>query len=474
MDHFPIFVKLTDQTVLVVGAGPVAARKVGLLMSSGARVAVVAPAAEAGLRELASRRQLTWHAREFIDDDVSGARLVFAATDSAAVNARVAEICRSREIPVNVVDQPALGSFIMPSIVDRSPVLAAISTGGSAPTLARLLRGRLEAAIPAAFGQLAALAREYREQVKAVIAHPTARRRFWEQAFDGEVAELTFAGREADARERLEQMLHCPAPRSLGEVYLVGAGPGDPDLLTFRAMRLMQRAEVVLYDRLVSEPVLDLVRRDAELVYVGKRRGNHAMHQRAINEQLVELAATGRRVLRLKGGDPFVFGRGGEEIDTLAERGIPFQVVPGITAASGCAAYAGIPLTHRDHAQSCVFVAGHLQDGTVNLNWPALAHPGQTLVFYMGLVGLPIICEKLVEHGLGSDTPAALVQRGTTPQQRVLTSTLAQLPALVERERPRAPTLLMVGSVVELHGKLGWFQPDRPESGHLTTGPQRI
>ncbi|MEM7505060.1 MAG: siroheme synthase CysG [Pseudomonadota bacterium] len=471
MDHFPIFLNLRDQRVLVVGAGPVAARKVGLLIRSGARVTVVAPTAEQSLRALADEQVIRWLARGFTSHDVRGARLVFAATDDAEVNAEVAAACREAEIPVNVVDQPALGSFIMPSIVDRAPVIAAISTGGSAPTLARLLRGRIESAIPAAFGRLAELAREYRERVKKTIRHPTARRRFWEQTFEGEVAELVFAGRDAEARMRLEEWLCAPAPSPRGEVFLVGAGPGDPDLLTFRAVRLMQRAEVVLYDRLVSEPVLDLVRRDAELIYVGKRRGNHAMHQRAINEQLVDLAMTGRRVLRLKGGDPFVFGRGGEEIDTLAERGIPFQVVPGITAASGCAAYAGIPLTHRDHAQSCVFVAGHLQDGTVNLNWDALAHPGQTLVFYMGLVGLPIICEKLVEHGLAPDTPAALVQRGTTPQQRVLKSTLHGLPSLVEREQPRAPTLLMVGSVVSLHDKLGWFQPDRPERS-LTTGPR--
>jgi uroporphyrin-III C-methyltransferase/precorrin-2 dehydrogenase/sirohydrochlorin ferrochelatase len=326
--------------------------------------------------------------------------------------------------------------------------------------LARLLRTRLEALLPGRTGELAALAREYRATVRARIAEASARRAFWEDILQGQVAELVYSGRPQAARHQLERQLDAfsGAPARGGEVYLVGTGPGDPDLLTFRALRLMQQADVVLYDRLVAEPILALVRRDAERIYVGKRAGVHAVPQQDINARLVEYARAGRRVLRLKGGDPFIFGRGGEEIEELAAAGIPFQVVPGITAASGCASYAGIPLTHRDHAQSVRFQTGHRRGDTVELDWPALARPGQTLVFYMPLEGLGIICAQLMAHGLAASLPAALVERGTRPEQRVFAGTLATLPELVAGEDVHAPTLLIVGEVVKLRERLAWFE----------------
>ena len=461
MDYFPIFMDLNGQPCLVVGAGAVASRKISLLVRSGAAVTVVAPDAIDVIQMAAERREIRWQPRPWQVTDIDGVRLVFAATGDDQLNETIAAQCKAANVPVNVVDKTALCSFIMPSIVDRSPVIAAVSTGGSAPALARLIRARLETTIPPALGNLAKLAGRFREEVKQRFKTVIERRQFWERTFEGEVAELVFAGREEAAEQCMLNILESPAaPLQTGEVYLVGAGPGDPDLLTFKALRLMQRADVVLYDRLVTQPILDLVRRDAELIYVGKRRGDHAVRQQKINEHLVELSRQGKRVLRLKGGDPFIFGRGGEEIDTLAQHNVRFQVVPGITAASGCAAYAGIPLTHRDFAQSCVFVAGHLKDGTVDLNWKSLAQPEQTIVFYMGLVGLPVITERLIEHGMPPDTPAALVQQGTTTDQKVLTSTLARLAQEVEREKPRPPTLLIVGQVVQLQEKLGWYRTE--------------
>lgn len=474
MDYFPIFLNLNAEPCLVVGAGPVAARKVALLCRSGAAVHVVAPEASDAIRTAAAENTLTWHQRKWRISDLDGVRLVFAATDDDDLNHEIATACKAQRIPINVVDTTPLCSFIMPSIVDRSPVLAAVSTGGAAPALARLIRARLETAIPSALGNLATLAGRYRERVKKRFSTVIARRQFWESSFEGEIAELVFAGRDAEAERRLDAILASPKePENTGEVYLVGAGPGDPDLLTFKALRLMQRADVVLYDRLVTQPVLDLVRRDAELIYVGKERGHHTVRQHKINELLVDLAKSGKRVLRLKGGDPFIFGRGGEEIDTLAEHGVTFQVVPGITAASGCAAYSGIPLTHRDHAQSCVFVAGHLKDGTLDLNWKALAQPQQTVVFYMGLVGLRIITEQLMAHGLPADTPSALVQQGTTQDQRVITATLQNLAEAVEAAKPRPPTLLIVGKVVQLQEKLGWYKIGEAPRAHDLIRPVR-
>jgi uroporphyrin-III C-methyltransferase/precorrin-2 dehydrogenase/sirohydrochlorin ferrochelatase len=459
MDFLPIFLNVRDQPCLVVGGGEVAARKCALLLRAGARVTVLAPALSAAFDADLAAARITQRAASFRDEDLDGFAVAIAATSDQAVNRAVAAAARARRIPVNVVDQPALSSFILPSIIERAPLVVAVSSGGASPVLARLLRARLESLIPAGYGRLAALAGAFRDRVKARFK-PPERRRFWERVLQGPIAELVFTGRDAEASGALQATLDDERLAfSGGEVSLVGAGPGDPDLLTFRALRLMQQADVVVYDRLVSRPVLELARLEAERIYAGKERAKHALPQEDINHLLVRLAREGKRVVRLKGGDPFIFGRGGEEIDTLAAEGIPFQVVPGITAAAGCASYAGIPLTHRDYAQSVVFVTGHLQDGSMNLNWRALAQPRQTIVFYMGLLGIDVLCRELAAHGLPAATPAALIQQGTTPQQRVLTGTLESLPGIVRRGGVKAPTLIIIGEVVRLRERLKWFEP---------------
>ncbi|HVL02155.1 MAG TPA: siroheme synthase CysG [Dongiaceae bacterium] len=462
MDYLPIFFQLKQLRCLVVGGGDVATRKASLLLRAGAHVRVVSLEISPAMQQLlAQDSQSEQHLRAFASTDLDGVALAIAATDDEPLNRTVSEQARARHIPVNVVDNPELCTFVLPSIVDRSPVVVAVSSGGQSPVLARLIRAKLETLIPASYGRLAQLVGQFREQAKARFSDVNQRRGFWEGVLSGPIAEYVFAGKERDAEQMLQQLLadpDLPAPHT-GEVYLVGAGPGDPDLLTFRALRLMQQADVVLYDRLVSPEILDLVRRDATRIYVGKARSDHAVPQDQINEYLVELALKGHRVCRLKGGDPFIFGRGGEEIDRLAQAGIQFQVVPGITAASGCASYAGIPLTHRDYAQSVRFITGHLKDGSLDLDWDTLAKEKQTLVFYMGLVGLPSICERLVKHGLPASTPIALIQQGTTRHQRVFVSDLANMVEHIKNQDVKAPTLIIVGDVVKLHDKLKWFDP---------------
>lgn len=456
MDFLPIFANIRGKTCLVVGGGSVAARKAGVFLEAGAKVRVVAP--EIG-EELRDEQGVEAVVARFEPQHLDGAVLAIAATDDREVNKQVSELAQARNIPVNVVDDPELCSFIMPAILDRSPLMVAFSSGGASPVLTRMMRGKLETVIPQNYSRLAAFAERFREQVKERVTNPAKRRIFWENVFEGVVAEKVLTGDENSAEAMLQQILASEDNIQRGEVYLVGAGPGDPDLLTFRALRLMQKADVVVYDNLVSKPIVEMTRRDAERIFVGKKRADHTLRQEEINELLVRLAKEGKRVLRLKGGDPFIFGRGGEEIETLAAEGIPFQVVPGITAASGVASYAGIPLTHRDHAQACMFVTGHLKDGTMNLDWEQLARPRQTVVVYMGLHGLDTLCAKLIEHGLPDTTPIAIVQQGTTPNQRVITGTLATLPAIAEREQPQPPTLIIVGGVVTLRDKLAWFHP---------------
>ena len=458
MDFLPLFHNLKNAPVLVIGGGEVALRKARLLADAGAVPRVVTREALDEVAALVARQGGELHLRDYREEDLDGVRLVVAATDDEPLNALVSRQAKARGIPVNVVDAPELCSVIFPAIVDRSPLMVAVSSGGDAPVLARLIRARIETWIPAAYGQLAGLSKKFRPRVKAALPDVQQRRVFWEEAFQGQIAESLFAGKPAEAERLLEEKLAGSSVKALGEVYLVGAGPGDPDLLTFRALRLMQQADVVLYDRLVAPAIIELCRRDAERIYVGKQRAEHALPQEQINRRLVELAKEGKRVLRLKGGDPFIFGRGGEEIEELAAEGIPFQVVPGITAASGCSAYAGIPLTHRDYAQSVRFVTGHLKDGSCDLPWQDLVAPGQTLVFYMGLVGLPVICEQLMRHGRGANTPIALVEQGTTVNQRVITGTLADMPPRVAEQSVRAPTLVIVGEVVRLRDKLAWFE----------------
>ena len=463
MDFLPVSMNIRDRDCLVVGGGSVAARKAAILHSAGARIHVVAAKLCDEVRALIDKGQYQHTDRNFAEEDLLDKVLVIAATNDKATNQEVSKLAKSRYLPVNVVDNPSLCSFIMPSIIDRSPLQVAISTGGASPVLARMLRTQLESNIPNSYGKLAALVEGYRDQVKAAFGSVEQRRSFWEDILEGPVAELVFAGKEAEAHQRLQQAIDEAKvkPDYQGEVYLVGAGPGDPDLLTFRALRLMQKADVVVYDRLVSDAIMELVRRDSEKFYVGKERDKHAVEQEDINQCLVRLAREGKRVLRLKGGDPFIFGRGGEEISTLMDEGVNFQVVPGITAAAGCAAYSGIPLTHRDFAQAVIFVTGHLKDGTVNLNWKMLAHEHQTVVFYMGLHGVHCICEKLTEHGRSGSTPVALVERGTTPEQKVYIGTLDTLPQMVKDNNVKPPTLIIVGEVVQMHEKLRWFMLDR-------------
>ncbi len=461
MNHFPVFLELRDRPVLVVGGTAMAARRCKAVVTAGARVRVVAPALSPAFDDC---QDYSFEARAFLPTDLDGAQLVFVATDDEDTGIRVSADARERGIPVNVADRRHLCSFIMPAIVDRSPVVVAVSSGGEAPILSRLLRSRLETWVPGRFGRLAQFAGDCRERVKAAIPDITRRRRFWETIADGPVAEYVLAGQSDDASWLLEQTLAAAsddrdAPLT-GEVYLVGAGPGDPDLLTFRALRLMQQADVVLHDRLVDDAVLDLVRRDAERVYVGKRQGDHKLPQDLISQTLVDLAKQGKRVLRLKGGDPFTFGRGGEEIEALTSHGIPFQVVPGITAANGCAAYAGIPLTHRDHAQACIFVTGYTKDGKLSLNWETLVQPNQTVVVFMGLGAVAAITSELVAHGADADMPAAVIDNGTRDSQQVVTGTLDDIAARVEQADLDGPAILVVGTVVSLRDKLSWFKTE--------------
>ncbi len=459
MDYLPIFLDVKGKKCLVVGGGDVSFRKTSLLVQAGALVTVVSPeiapdfASLAGVTHIADRYNASY---------LAGHTLVIAATDEQETNELVSKEAKQQNIPVNVVDSPALCSFIVPSILDRSPIVVAFSSGGASPVLIRMLRGKLETMIPHAYSKLASFSARFRSLVKANITNPPKRRIFWENVFEGPIAEKIFSDDEPAAESMLHAMLESEKqgnPNPVGEVFLVGAGPGDPDLLTFKALRLMQKADVVLYDNLVSKPILEMTRRDAERIFVGKMRGNHTLPQEGINDLLVRLALEGKRVLRLKGGDPFIFGRGGEEIEKLAEHKINFQVVPGITAASGVSTYAGIPLTHRDYAQSCVFVTGHLKDNSMDLDWEMLARPKQTIVVYMGLQGLEMLCAKLIQHGLPADTPAAIVQQGTTPQQRVICGNLATLPSNREVETLHAPTLIIIGGVVSLREKLSWFKP---------------
>jgi uroporphyrin-III C-methyltransferase/precorrin-2 dehydrogenase/sirohydrochlorin ferrochelatase len=386
--------------------------------------------------------------------------MVIAATDDEAVNEAVSLAAKEQNIPVNVVDAPALCTFTMGSIIDRSPVVIAISSEGNAPVLARYIRTKIETMLPAGYGRIAAIAGEFREQVKTKFATTQLRRRFWEGVLQGPIVERVLAGQEQAARDLLQNILDdTDVTANKGEVYLVGGGPGDPDLLTFRALRLMQQCDVCVYDKLVSPEVMEMVRRDAELIFVGKSRDQHTMPQEEINELLARLALQGKRVLRLKGGDPFIFGRGGEEIETLMERGVPFQVVPGITAANGVSSYAGIPLTHRDYAQACLFITGHHKDGSIDMDWVAMSRPNQTVVIYMGLVGLKEICEKLIAHGVSASMPAAVVQQGTTQKQKVVAATLADLAEKVHAAEMKPPCLTIIGEVVKLRETLNWFNP---------------
>ncbi|GAB6967161.1 siroheme synthase CysG [Komagataeibacter kakiaceti JCM 25156] len=448
---FPLALRLDDVRVLVVGGGMIAANKVRLLLAHRARVQVIAARLDDEMREWEKTGAITHIATSAdartLRAAMPGCRLVYAATDDREINRAAAAIAREMNIPVCAVDDPAPSSFITPAQTHRGLVRIAISTGGAAPVLARRLREQVESVIPEGTGELALFMQEQREHVGRACPDIMRRRRVWETFLDGAGAQAARQGESARARAILDDIIAGTTTR--GEVWLVGAGPGDPDLLTLRALHMMQNADSVLYDQLLSPALLDRVRRDAELVFVGKRRNRHTMPQEEINAELVRRAQAGQRVLRLKGGDPFVFGRGGEEIEALMDSAIPFQVVPGITAANGCAAYAGIPLTHRDCAQACMFVTGHARaDGTLHLPWDSMARPGQTVVIYMGVSALPALCARLMDHGLPADWPAAIVERGTRADQRVLTGTLGTLARLAAEADIGSPALIIVGEVV--------------------------
>jgi len=461
LDHLPIFLNVKGRRALVVGGGTVAARKADLLLRAGCDFTVVAPTLKDCMARLVQEHQVKHKTGDLSADDLNGCVLAFGASADRATNQKLHDLGTAAGIPVNVSDDPELCDFIMPAVVDRSPLLIAVASGGSAPLLTRMLKARFETTVPAAYGRLAEFAGSYRQRVKDSIPNMTRRRRFWETMIAGPIAEHLFSAREDLAADLMDSLLEEAAtdggksPR--GEVYLVGTGPGDPDLLTFRALRLMQQADVVLYDRLIGDGILNLVRRDAERIYVGKLPKEHTMPQEEISNMLIRLAQEGKRVLRLKGGDPFVFGRGGEEIETLAENGVAFQVIPGITAANGCAAYAGIPLTHRDHAQGCIVVTGHEKDGELHLNWNSLIQPHQTVVIYMGLTSLGTIIRGFVDHGADPATPAAVIENGTRAGQRVITGTLETLSDKSAAADIKSPALIIVGSVVTLQDKLSWF-----------------
>ena len=454
MNTLPLFLNLADRPCLVVGGGNVAARKIEALVDVGAKVTIVAPHLNERVAELVNDNDLAYAQREFDDDDVAERLLVIAATNVRKVNAQVFAACQARSVLVNTVDDPQLCTAIFPSIVDREPVTVAISTGGSSPTLARRIREQIEAILPASTGRLAMFLAGRRSSIKQALGETVARQRLWDRVLDSAVPRLVERGDEGAADEVLDRLVSSEESET-GWVSLVGAGPGDPDLLTLKGLRTLQRADIVYYDNLVSPAVLDLCRRDAERVYVGKRRDFPGERQSNINDLLLASARRGMRVVRLKGGDPFIFGRGGEEIETLSQHGIDFEVVPGITAALGCAAYAGIPLTHRDWAQSVRFVTGHLQDDVVNLDWPELARPDQTLVVYMGLTGLKQLAAKLIEHGADPATPAALISRGTLEDQIVIQAPLVSLAEEVEHANVPGPTTTIIGRVVALRDKLG-------------------
>lgn len=439
-----------------MGGGHIALRKATLLAKAGAIIDVVAPAIEDQLLQLIKTTGGEPFIEAFAEKFLSTPyRLVIAATNNAEVNKTVFEQCEARNLLVNSVDDIPHCRFMVPAIIDRSPLIVSVASNGTSPVLSRQIRTQLETSIPHGMGKLAEFSGKWRNQVKEKISNPDERRIFWENLYASPLKEQVFNDNLDVADSMLEQALQeWKAPK--GEVYLVGAGPGDPELITLKALRLMQQADVVIYDRLVSAPILELCRRDATKIYVGKARSNHSVPQEGINALLVDYAKKGKRVCRLKGGDPFIFGRGGEEIQELFQAGVPFQVVPGITAASGCSAYAGIPLTHRDYAQSVRFLTGHLKEGSPELPWNELVYENQTLVLYMGLVGLERICEQLIAHGQRPDMPVALISKGTTPEQKVVVGSLADIASKVTEHQIHAPTLTIIGEVVRLREQLQW------------------
>ncbi|MBB1335219.1 MULTISPECIES: siroheme synthase CysG [unclassified Pseudoalteromonas] len=456
MQYLPIFTKLDNKPVLVVGGGEVALRKCRAFLKARADVTLVAPWFCDELKEHAQNNDVTLIDAFFDESHLDGKMLVIAATDNDDVNNSVFELANARNVFVNVVDDQPKCTFIFPSIVDRDPITIAISSAGTAPVLARRLREKLETLIPQHIGPLASLVGSFRDKVKQRFTSFADRRQFWEGVFDSSVVSKVQTGDTAAASVQLEQLLDTKLVPE-GEVYVIGAGPGDPELLTLKALQLMQQADVVVYDFLVSDEIMELVRRDADLICVGKRLGDHSVVQEDTNQMLVDLAKQGKKVCRIKGGDPFIYGRGGEEVQVLAANNVNYQIVPGITAAAGCSAYAGIPLTHRDHAQAIQFVTGHCKKDGQELDWQSLAKPNQTLAIYMGVIKSPHIQAQLLKHGRGADTPVAIIENGTRKNQRVVTGKLGELADLIERHSIISPALLIIGEVASLHEELHWF-----------------
>jgi uroporphyrin-III C-methyltransferase/precorrin-2 dehydrogenase/sirohydrochlorin ferrochelatase len=464
MEYLPIFLNLRGRTVLVDGGGVIAARRAERALGAGAKVLAFDPAPGSDLTALEGREGFVLHRRLPLAEDLSECTVVWGGSNDEARDHTLRQLASTAGVLCNIVDGPEDSDFITPSIVDRSPIIIALTTGGNAPVLSRILRARIEATLPASYGKLAQFAGGFRDRIAGMIPDAQARRHFWERMIDGPAGDYFLAGSENRARQQIDTDLAAAStgePSAAGEVYLVGAGPGDPDLLTFRALRLMQRADVVLYDRLLGDDILSLVRRDAERIDVGKKANNHTMAQQDISKLLVTLAQQGKRVLRLKGGDPYIFGRGGEEIEELAAANIPFQVVPGITAASGCSTYAGIPLTHREHAQSCTFITAHGKDGVLDLDWDVLIRDNQTIAVYMGLGSLPLLTSGFIERGVPTGTPVAVIENGTRPNQRTVTGTLDSISDVVADAGFKGPAIIVIGGVVSLRDKLSWKQLDR-------------
>jgi len=456
MDNFPIFLEIKNKPVLVIGGGDIALRKIKLLIKSKPNLTVVAKNFCEEILDLKDRYSIDIIQKDFHPDDIEFPMIIIAATNNKLLNKQIAQIGGKKKIPVNVVDQPSLCTFTMGSIVERGSLVVSISSSGKAPVLVRQLREKIEMMIPDAYKDLVDLAGSLRDKVKKSIKVNNKRRIFWEKFFDVENIQ-SFLNQNKTLTKKFNSLLRS-MKNNTGEVYLVGAGPGERDLLTIRALHLMQKCDVCIYDNLVSDEVIELVRRDADMIFAGKKRDQHTFSQEKINDLLVKYAKKGKKVLRLKGGDPFIFGRGGEEIESLMSHKINFQVVPGISAANGVAAYAGIPLTHRDYAQSCLFLTGHFKDGKIDFDWPKLITEKQTLVIYMGLLSLPDFIKELVEHGQNKTMPVAVIQSGTTSAQRVIVGNIGSIKSKVVRSKIKSPALVIIGEVVKLRDQLKWFK----------------
>lgn len=460
MDYLPIFTQINHKPCIIVGGGPVAARKADLFIKSGAQVTVIAPELKTEMQHHLEQGKVTWQWGEYSDvlmASLPRPQLVISATDNQAVNLAVYHYCQQQGIPVNVADQTEYCDFILPAIVERGPMTVAVSTGGRSPVLARYMKARLETLLPHSLGKVSNILGQYRQAVKDQITDPDGRKCFWENLLSGSFLNRVAQGDSQAACQQLEQQLASASQETYqaqGEVYLIGAGPGDPELMTFKALRLLQQADVVVYDRLVAPEILDMARREAERIYVGKRDRWHRMPQQKISELLAQLAKEGKKVARLKGGDPYIFGRGAEEAELLAEHGVTFEVVPGITAAAGCAAACDFPLTHRDYAHSVAFVTGHQQAGASKIDYARLAHSGDTMVFYMGIKNAAEIQKELIKHGVNPEIPAAIIENGTRANQKITVFTLQELSQTIASQAIKPPALLVVGEVIKVREKL--------------------